>query len=296
MKFEIYSIYKMRLITICFAVFSVVFSSCNKTGTHVSPGGIKYIVHHTDNKPRAVKGDVLQLKFSYTTKTDSLLFSSDAVSDSMILQYADMKYGQMTEALGLMGEGDSITFIFSPDSVFQKVFDSRTPSFFRKDDMIYWNVKLVKLFTRDQFKKTIEQRIRNTAFEEDREIKSYCLANDIDIPALPSGLVYIPFKEGAGETARKGDSLVVKYTGRFLSGQIFDSSDEGKGTVRFVLGKEKMIAGWEEGFLYMKEEGVARFVIPSRLAYGMKGYGPVPGDTPLIYDVEVVKIINNKPS
>jgi FKBP-type peptidyl-prolyl cis-trans isomerase FkpA len=274
----------------------LIFVSCSKTGSHVSPGGLKYIVHQCRDGRKAVKGDILQLKFSYTSKTDSVLFSSDAVSDSLILQYADMKYGQMDEALGLMGEGDSITFLFAPDSVFQKVFDAPVPSYFHKDDKIYWNVKLVRIFTKDEFKKEVERRLKSTAAQEDREIKSYCQANDISVSAMPSGLVYISFKDGEGAVAKPGDSIVVKYTGRFLSGQIFDSSDDGTGAVRFVLGQGKMIAGWEEGFLYMKEKGLARFVIPSRLAYGIKGFGPVPGDTPLVYDVELVKIINNHPS
>jgi FKBP-type peptidyl-prolyl cis-trans isomerase FkpA len=276
-------------------VISAVIISCSKTGPHTAKGGFKYIVHSTSDKRKAVKGDVLQLRFTYTTENDSVLFSSDAMSDSTIMEYTDLKYGEMTEALGLMGEGDSITFIFSPDSVFQKVFNAKTPDYFTKESKINWNVKLQKLFTREEFTRTIDNRLRQSSAEEDQQIKSYCIANEILVEPTASGLVYVPLKDGEGQPARIGDSIEVKYTARFLSGQIFDSSEDGSGVVRFELGKSRMIKGWEEGFLYVKEKGIGRFIIPSRLAYGIKGYGPVPGDTPLVYDVELVKIISRKP-
>ena len=52
-----------------------------------------------------------------------------------------------------------------------------------------------------------------------------------------------------------------------------------------------LIAGFDEGITYMKEGGKATFLIPSKLAYGTSGYYTIPGYTPLLYDVQLVKVI-----
>jgi FKBP-type peptidyl-prolyl cis-trans isomerase FkpA/FKBP-type peptidyl-prolyl cis-trans isomerase FklB len=41
----------------------------------------------------------------------------------------------------------------------------------------------------------------------------------------------------------------------------------------------------------MKEGGKATLLIPSKLAYGTQGFYSVPGYTPLIYDVQLVRVI-----
>jgi FKBP-type peptidyl-prolyl cis-trans isomerase FkpA len=279
----------------CTLIIAIFLSACGTNKSQRTNSGLEYTIHFSGEGRKAALGDILQLKFAYTTKLDSVLFSSIALTDSMILEYTDnMPFSQMKEALGMMGEGDSMTFIFAADSVFEKVFDAETPSTFADNDIIKWKVKMVKLFSREEFKKTIEQRIAQIARNEDNAIASYCIANEIFAEATSTGLVYASFKDGTGKQPALGDTLVVKYTGRFLSGQIFDSSDDGTGSIRFILGDGKMIDGWEEGFSYMKEGGVARFIIPSRLAYGIKGFGPVQPDTPLVYDVELLKVYSGK--
>jgi FKBP-type peptidyl-prolyl cis-trans isomerase FkpA/FKBP-type peptidyl-prolyl cis-trans isomerase FklB len=51
-----------------------------------------------------------------------------------------------------------------------------------------------------------------------------------------------------------------------------------------------VIKGWTEGLLYLKEGGKAMLYIPSELAYGDKGQGPIGPDETLIFEVELVKI------
>jgi FKBP-type peptidyl-prolyl cis-trans isomerase FkpA len=263
--------------------------ACSNKKHRKTETGLEYIIHKSGSGKKAQKSNVLQLKFTYSTKNDSVLFNSEALSDSSIMEYRDWPFAQMTEAISLMGEGDSLTFLFSADSVFEKMFRTTIPPSYSKGDKINWNVKVLKIYSRAEFEKIMDQRLRAAAEKEDIEIKSFCIANEIMVQPTPSGMIYIPFKEGSGAQPVKGDSLEVKYTARFLSGQVFDSSNE-KGNLHFVIGKGKMIKAWEEGFLYMKEGGASRFVVPSRLAYGIKGYGPVPPDTPVVYDVELVKV------
>ncbi|MEP7265505.1 MAG: FKBP-type peptidyl-prolyl cis-trans isomerase, partial [Bacteroidota bacterium] len=271
-------------------------ASCGKKGSHHTESGLEYIVHSSNEGRKAAKGDIVQLRFVYANNNDSVLFNSDALADSMIMEYTDLPFAQMTEAIGLLSEGDSATFVFPAGSVYEKVFNSQLPSSLSAKDILKWHVKLVKIYTREEFRTIIETKIKATAVGEDRSIADYCTANGINVTPMPSGLVYISFKEGKGSLPVNGDTLVVKYTARFLSGQVFDSSEDGTGTIRFIQGEGKMIKGWEEGFSYMKEGGMARFIIPSRIGYGIKGFGPVPPDTPVIYDVELLKILGKKGS
>ena len=185
----------------CTIIFLLFLSACGANKTHHSKTGLEYTVHFSGDGRKAAFGDILQLKFAYTTKNDSVLFSSIALADSMIMEYTEnMPYSQMKEALGLMGEGDSMTFIFAADSVFEKVFAATTPITFTDNDIIKWKVKMVRLFTREQFKKTIEQRIEQIARNEDNAIASYCIANEIFAKATSTGLVYASFKDGESST------------------------------------------------------------------------------------------------
>ena len=107
----------------------------------------------------------------------------------------------------------------------------------------------------------------------------------------PSGLKYTDVVEGKGESPRKGDTVVVHYTGTLTDGKKFDSSVDRKQPFKFEIGMGYVIKGWDEGVLSMKVGGKRRLVIPPDLGYGMRGAGNVipPGAT-LIFDVELLSL------
>ena len=74
-----------------------------------------------------------------------------------------------------------------------------------------------------------------------------------------------------------------------MNGSIFDSN-VGSTDGFFPVAEGYLIAGFDEGITYMKEGGKARFLLPSSLAYGSAGYYTIPGYTPLLYDVQLVKV------
>jgi FKBP-type peptidyl-prolyl cis-trans isomerase len=105
-----------------------------------------------------------------------------------------------------------------------------------------------------------------------------------------SGLYYLDLIIGAGTGPVTHDTAFVKYTGRFLDGTVFDSNNDIADTLIFPVNEGFMISGFDEGITYMKEGGKAIFLIPSNLAYGPAGYYTVPGYTPLLYIVDLVKV------
>lgn len=95
---------------------------------------------------------------------------------------------------------------------------------------------------------------------------------------------------GSGATAEAGKKLTVKYVGvTYLDGQEFDSS-WGDADFTFLLGGGEVIAGWDEGFVGMKEGGRRELVIPPELGYGATGSGPIPPNAPLVFVVDLVKV------
>lgn len=94
---------------------------------------------------------------------------------------------------------------------------------------------------------------------------------------------------GSGEEAQIGDVLEVHYVGRLATGEVFDSS-EGSAPSRFVLGGGQVIPGWDQGLQGMRVGGKRVLIIPPDLAYGPTGYGPIPPDATLTFEVELIDI------
>ena len=98
--------------------------------------------------------------------------------------------------------------------------------------------------------------------------------------------------EGQGEAAKNGDNLKVHYTGRFTNGgPVFDSSIGGGVPFQFTLGAGQVIQGWDLGVLGMKVGEKRKLIIPSELAYGESGQGPIPPNTDLEFEIELLEII-----
>jgi FKBP-type peptidyl-prolyl cis-trans isomerase FkpA len=103
-------------------------------------------------------------------------------------------------------------------------------------------------------------------------------------------LKYVELVEGKGKEAKKGDTVVVHYTGWLTNGKKFDSSVDKNKPLEFPLGKAKVIRGWDEGVAGMKEGGKRKLTIPPELAYGSDDYGPIPGKSTLVFEVELLKV------
>lgn len=109
------------------------------------------------------------------------------------------------------------------------------------------------------------------------------------VVTLDSGLQYKVLKNGAGNTPKASDSVLVHYEGKLINGTVFDSSyargEPAKLTVNGV------IKGWQEALQLMKEGDKWQLFIPGDLAYGPNGAGGMigPNET-LLFEVELVKI------
>jgi len=72
----------------------------------------------------------------------------------------------------------------------------------------------------------------------------------------------------AGEkSAKEGDTVKIKYTGKLEDGTIFDSS-EGRDPIQFKIGDGNVIPGFEKGVIGMKVGDKKTLTIPAEEAYG----------------------------
>jgi hypothetical protein len=94
---------------------------------------------------------------------------------------------------------------------------------------------------------------------------------------------------GTGAPAAAGKKFIVQYVGKLTNGTQFDAS---KAPFSFVQGKRQVIAGWDIGFEGMKVGGKRKLFIPYQLAYGEAGNGSIPPKADLIFDVELLDVVD----
>jgi FKBP-type peptidyl-prolyl cis-trans isomerase FkpA len=130
------------------------------------------------------------------------------------------------------------------------------------------------------------------AKEEQAMIDNYLTSNPaLSFEQKESGLYICSVQEGTGIMPVLHDTVYVKYTGSFLSGQVFDTNVGKADSLTFPVLEGWMIAGFDEGVSYLKQGGKAIILCPSWLAYGATGrYGFVNGYTPLLFEIELVKV------
>ncbi|MCY7274416.1 MAG: FKBP-type peptidyl-prolyl cis-trans isomerase [Phormidesmis sp. CAN_BIN44] len=118
--------------------------------------------------------------------------------------------------------------------------------------------------------------------------------NDMSMPertrVTESGLQYVDDVDGTGDSPKKGQTVTVHYTGTLTDGTKFDSSRDRGQPFEFKIGVGQVIKGWDEGVGTMKVGGRRQLTIPPGLGYGARGIGPIPPNSTLLFDVELLKV------
>jgi FKBP-type peptidyl-prolyl cis-trans isomerase len=105
-----------------------------------------------------------------------------------------------------------------------------------------------------------------------------------------TGLQYEIITETDGPKPSISNTILAHYTGKFTDDTIFDSSYSRGVPAEFpVYG---VIPGWTEGLQLMSVGSKYKFIIPSELGYGPNGWGNIPPYSTLIFEVELIDILD----
>ena len=122
------------------------------------------------------------------------------------------------------------------------------------------------------------------------ESKAFMVANEKKegVKTLPSGLQYKVLSEGSGKMPKAEDTVTVNYKGTLIDGTEFDSSYKRGEPAIFQV--KSVIKGWTEALQMMKEGSKWQLFIPPELAYGERGAGPIPPNSALVFEVELLAV------
>ena len=108
---------------------------------------------------------------------------------------------------------------------------------------------------------------------------------------MSNGLAVEDVKIGDGQEVEKFNIVTVNYTGLLEDGTKFDSSlNPGRSPFRFTVGAGQVIKGWDEGLMGMKIGGKRKLTIPPELGYGSRDNGPIPANSILIFEIDLLGI------
>ena len=110
------------------------------------------------------------------------------------------------------------------------------------------------------------------------------------VKTLPSGLQYMELQPGTGKTPTIDNTVTTHYSGTLIDGTEFDSSYKRGTPATFPV--SGVIGGWTEALQLMKEGAKWRLFIPPELAYGERGNGPIGPNSTLVFEVELIKVVD----
>ena len=286
------------------AFISLLTISCNKdTSSDFVTTELGYLFKHctiNKNTPKAKQGDILYGEMEIR-KNDSVVIYSNFGKPERLFQIISNDKGSVDELLLNLHLGDSAIIIIPGDSVSRYVPNIHTNG----KDKINFYLKVHQIISKKEIDETTKELMELEKQEFDT-IDLYIERNSLNAVKQESGLYFINIVEGKGLKADFGDEVKVNYSVSTLDGKIIDTNilpiakkanlymdSRNYEPFSFYLGDDGVIAGWTEGISLMKKGGSAKFIIPSKLAYGSKAFGPIKPNSTLIFEVTLIDVIKH---
>ena len=272
----------------------LLLNSCKSDGYKKAESGLEYhfFVENSDSA-KPVNGDILLLDMKYKTENDSILFDTRELTRKFKMQMkeASHKGGCIEDAFAMMRVGDSAHFLIDAENFYTITRKIDVPKGIRLGSKLKFEIKLLAIQSIKEIEKEQQQINISSEQEELKYLDHYLKITNTTVKPSPSGLYFIEQIKGTGKKAIAGKKVIVHYTGSFTDGRVFDSSLKRSQPFEFKLGVGEVIPGWDEGISKMAEGGHATLVIPSKLAYGDKGYGEIISPfTSLVFEIDLIEV------
>jgi FKBP-type peptidyl-prolyl cis-trans isomerase FkpA len=275
-----------------------VFVSCGGSSKdsdfNTDKSGLRYkLIQKGQSNEVIAPGDYVEMEIVYKNQNDSTLFNSKELRTPFRIQMNKISHkgGCFEDAILLSHPGDKLKFVLPADSFYYRTRQMHLPEGVEKGSELLFEMKIIRKMTIEEIEKDRAQYLQQLKEQEDLLINNYLTDNEIKIKPNASGLYYILKKEGTGKKAKSGNILTVHYIGKLVDGTVFDSSYKRNEPFDFKLGAKQVIDSWEEACSMMKEGDKVTLIVPSKLAYGVEGYGNlIPPYSPLIFDLELIAV------
>jgi len=256
--------------------------------------GLQYRIIVSRNGKRPSIGDRMILHLSYENSTGREIYNSSVLGDDFVLELTPPTFsGGIEEGFSMMGEGDSAHFLLPADSVFTKTFNLPLPEGVKAGEQLLFKVKMKSVIPAEEHQSRMKVLADSVALSDAIAMDTYLKRNNISAHPVREGVYFIVFEEGKGDRPRPGDSVEVSYTATFLDGSVFDASSRDGSNLRYVLGDGLRLRAWDEAISSLRPGGVCRLVLSSAEAFGTRGYGPVPPNTPVVYNINLLRVSRN---
>ena len=113
-------------------------------------------------------------------------------------------------------------------------------------------------------------------------LRAYLTASGITATEDPRGFFYTISNPGSGDKPTVCNAVTVNYKGTLTNGTQFDAANG----ATFDL--SRLIVGWQEGIPLIGTGGSIVLYLPPSLGYGSADYGNIPGQSILIFNIDLV--------
>lgn len=284
------------------ALFAASCSDSQFDGYKKAENGLHYkFFTETEGAKKVEVGDGVVVRYVISKESnDSVIIDSKRVSrdGSGFAQFAlneSSFKGSFEDGLMMMGAGDSASFIISADSFFLRTNgEMALPAGFKPGEHVKGIFKIKEVLNKAQMeekrkKAEADRAVQMKAMEAQEQVdrEKYLADNKITVKPSESGLYFVQVKKGNGGASPKPtDVITANYSGMFLNGEVFDSSEQHGEPLVYPL--NQLVPGWIEAFSKMKKGEKAKIVVPSSLGYGAQGNSRIPPFSTLVFDIELI--------
>ena len=252
--------------------------------------GVYIIPLEKGNGRCPVKGERVELDFSASLLNGQLVGSTFNSPEkfSFVLGEGYTIQG-WEEIVPKMHLGDRVKAIIPFDMAYGEHSVGDIPAY---ANLVY-DIKLLKITTAAELQAEAKKALQALKAESEKAFFDYLKVNNItDYTA--SGLFFAKSAVTDGAQPQIGQTARIKFEASYLDGTPLGDSEQLGGQYDLEYGQGKVLKGLEEGVGLMRVGEKARFVLPYTLAYGANPYGSIPAYSNLVFDVELLDIIDNK--
>ena len=259
-------------------------------GINVAPDstGIYIIPMETGKGQFPKKGDKVEVDFSTTLLNGQLVGSTFDGPDKLSFVLGEgITIKGWEEIVPKMRLGDRVKAIIPFDMAYGEHSVGSIPAY---ANLVY-DIKLLKITTAAELQAEKERERIVLKAQSETAFLEYLKNNNIT-DHTASGLFYIKLMAADGLQPKTGQIARIKYVATYLDGTPLGNSDQIGDYYELVVGEGKVLKGLEEGVSLMRVGEKTRFVLPYTLAYGNQQYGNIPAFSNLIFDVELLEVLD----